>query len=319
MNIVVCGHVDHGKSTLIGRLLYDSQQIADSKVSEVQKLANEMKKKFEFAYFIDAFRDEINEERTIDTTSLRFRSPKRVYTVTDVPGHKEFIKNMLTGASKADAAILVVAQDKGIQEQTRRHLFLISLLGIGNVIIFINKLDLVNFDSRVVNRIQNEVLKLISKYKFTYTTFIPGSALTGENVYKKSDGNIPTLVEALDGLKEQEQERPTRVVIQGIYKDKILARVVSGSFAGYSKGKCFTYGGLTDVERRGDVIGGQIVKEFEAQITILQGSLRVGERFDIKCGTKKVQAKITNVYTTMSSETGEVVGENPNKIGRAHV
>jgi len=99
VNVVLVGHVDHGKSTLIGRLLYDSESIKDERVDEIQKLAEEYKRRFEFAYFLDSFEDELKEERTIDTVSLMFKSKKNYYTITDVPGHKEFIKNMLTGAS----------------------------------------------------------------------------------------------------------------------------------------------------------------------------------------------------------------------------
>ena len=129
VNVVIIGHVDHGKSTLIGRLLYDSDSITEGRVEEIQKLAEEFKKTFEFAYFLDSFDDELKEERTIDTTGVMFKG-KNLYSVTDVPGHKEFIKNMLTGASHADVAVLVVAADEGIQEQTGRHAFLIHMLGV---------------------------------------------------------------------------------------------------------------------------------------------------------------------------------------------
>ncbi len=125
VNVVIIGHVDHGKSTLIGRLLYDSQSITEGRVEQIQKLAEGYKKRFEFAYFIDSFDDELKEERTIDTTGVMFRGQKNLYAITDVSGHKEFIKNMLAGASHSDVAALVVAADEGIREQAGRHAFLI--------------------------------------------------------------------------------------------------------------------------------------------------------------------------------------------------
>ena len=144
-NVVMVGHVDHGKSTLVGRLLYDSDSITEGRVEEIQQLAQEYKRRFEFAYFLDSFDDEIKEERTIDTsTGIMFKG-KNMYSITDVPGHKEFIKNMLTGASHADIAVLLVAADDGIQEQTGRHAFLVHMLGIQNLIVIVNKMDAVEY------------------------------------------------------------------------------------------------------------------------------------------------------------------------------
>ena len=145
VNVALVGHVDHGKSTLIGRLLYDSESIKDERVDVIQKLAEEFKRRFEFAYFLDSFEDELKEERTIDTVSLMFKSELNNYTITDVPGHKEFIKNMLTGASHADVAVLVVSAEEGVQEQTRRHMFLLRMLGIKQVFVVVNKMDAVDY------------------------------------------------------------------------------------------------------------------------------------------------------------------------------
>ena len=176
LNIVIVGHVDHGKSTLIGRLLYDSDSVTEGRVEEIQKLAEEYKRRFEFAYFIDSFDDELKEERTIDTTGVMFKG-KNLYTITDVPGHKEFIKNMLSGASHADIAVLVVAASEGIQEQTGRHAFLIHMLGMRQLFVVVNKMDAVNYNKDIFNDIKNKVSKLLTTFGYRDVTFIPGSAI----------------------------------------------------------------------------------------------------------------------------------------------
>jgi len=161
VSVVIVGHVDHGKSTLIGRLLYDSETLPEDKIAEVQKLFEEYKKRFEFAYFLDSFEEELMEERTIDTTRVLFKG-RNYYTVVDVPGHKEFIKNMLTGASHAHVAILVVSVAEGVQEQTRRHTFLLDLLGIKQVIVAINKMDMVSYDQDSFRQVKEETTQLLS-------------------------------------------------------------------------------------------------------------------------------------------------------------
>ncbi len=343
MNIVVCGHVDHGKSTLIGRLLYDGEQITDSKVSEVQKLAEEMKKKFEFAYFVDAFGDEISQERTIDTTSLRFKSTKRTYTITDVPGHREFIKNMLTGASKADAAILVVAADEGIKEQTKRHLFLLSLLGIKNLIIFINKMDKVDNNIMVYRKLSREVgTDLTRGYGFKIIRVVPGSALTGDGVYFTSipwveKFNESTLVEELDRLEEPlDIERPLRFLVQDIYEGTVVGKVVSGTLGLWNTLEfrpSYTSGKVVDIKGKGRSIGIKLLQEqpdlvsrqlpkrgdvgskepvkqgrdFKAEITLIGNKIWLGERLLLKCGTAKVPFSITRITTKIDTETGQVL------------
>lgn len=238
VNVVLVGHVDHGKSTLIGRLLYDSESIMDERVEEIQKLAEEYKRKFEFAYFLDSFEDELKEERTIDTVSLMFKSKKNYYTITDVPGHKEFIKNMLTGASHADVAVLVVSAEEGVQEQTRRHMFLLKMLGIKQVFVVVNKMDAVEYIKERFEEEKEQISKLLDS--FDYQTeemlFIPVSAVEGDNIYKYSEQmkwyDGPTLIEALDGVTLEGKEKPLRFAVQDIYKvedeETIVGRVESG-------------------------------------------------------------------------------------------
>ena len=238
VNVVLVGHVDHGKSTLIGRLLYDSESIKDERVEEIQKLAEEYKRKFEFAYFLDSFEDELKEERTIDTVSLMFKSKKNFYTITDVPGHKEFIKNMLTGASHADVAVLVVSAEEGVQEQTRRHMFLLKMLGIKQVFVVVNKMDAVEYNKERFEEVKGQISTLLDS--FDYPTeemlFIPVSAMDGDNIYKYSEQmewyDGPTLIDALDGVTLKGKEKPLRFVVQDIYKvedeETIVGRVESG-------------------------------------------------------------------------------------------
>ncbi len=216
VNVVLVGHVDHGKSTLIGRLLYDSESIKDERVEEIQKLAEEYKRRFEFAYFLDSFEDELKEERTIDTVSLMFKSKRNYYTITDVPGHKEFIKNMLTGASHADVAVLVVSAEEGVQEQTRGHMFLLKMLGIKQVFVAVNKMDAVDYKKERFETVKNQISELLNS--FDYQTeemlFIPVSALEGDNIYRRSEGMVwfdgPTLIEALDGVRISEKDKGFR-------------------------------------------------------------------------------------------------------------
>lgn len=238
VNVVLVGHVDHGKSTMIGRLLYDSESIKDERVEEIQKLAEEYKRKFEFAYFLDSFEDELKEERTIDTVSLMFKSKKSFYTVTDVPGHKEFIKNMLTGASHADVAVLVVSAEEGVQEQTRRHMFLLKMLGIKQVFVVVNKMDAVEYNKERFEEEKEQISKLLDS--FDYATgemlFIPVSAMEGDNIYTYSEHmkwyDGPTLIDALDGVILKGKEKPLRFAVQDIYKvddeETIVGRVESG-------------------------------------------------------------------------------------------
>ncbi|MGB2852968.1 MAG: GTP-binding protein, partial [Dehalococcoidia bacterium] len=237
VSVVIVGHVDHGKSTLIGRLLYDSETLPEDKIAEVQKLFEEYKKRFEFAYFLDSFEEELMEERTIDTTRVLFKG-RNYYTIVDVPGHKEFIKNMLTGASHAQVAILVVSVAEGVQEQTRRHTFLLDLLGIKQVIVAINKMDIVSYDQDSFRQVKEETTQLLSSLGYPEARFIPISAMQGDNVYKASENMAwylgPTLIQALDEIEPQAvSEKPLRFVVQDVYhldSEKVMVgRVESGS------------------------------------------------------------------------------------------
>jgi len=241
INLVIVGHIDHGKSTLIGRLLYDSGAINKDKIKTVKSEVEELnKEEFEFAFIMDNLQEEREGGITIDTIQTPFESKKYVYTIIDCPGHKEFIKNMLTGASQADAAILLLSAkpDEKIQEQTKRHVFLVNMLGIKQIFVAINKLDLVNYSEDSYNELKNDMMNFLLDigYDKSNITFIPISAKKGDNVFKKSE-NMPwykgeTLIEILDKnvkLLEPLNKKSLRLPIQDIYEingKKILVGLV---------------------------------------------------------------------------------------------
>ena len=226
LNLVTIGHVDHGKSTLVGRLLFDSGTIREDQVRKLKEEAKEKgKETFEFAFVMDRLKEERERGLTIDIMHQKFETNKYYFTIIDAPGHRDFIKNMITGTSEADGAILVVSAKEGPQEQTKEHIFLAKILGVEQLIIAINKMDTVNYEEKRFNEVKEEVSKLLRAvgYKPEEITFIPISAYNGDNVVKKSDKtpwyNGPTIVEALDQFKEPERpiNKPLRIPIQDVY------------------------------------------------------------------------------------------------------
>ena len=151
LKIVFVGHVDHGKSTIIGRLLYETKSLPQGVIDKVQRIADETGKDFEYAYLLDAFAEERQQGITIDMTQIQFSTEKRDYLIIDAPGHKEFLKNMISGAANANAAFLVIDAAAGVKEQSRRHAYLLSLLGISKIYVIVNKMDLVNYSEQRFN------------------------------------------------------------------------------------------------------------------------------------------------------------------------
>jgi elongation factor 1-alpha len=226
---MTAGHVDSGKSTLIGRLLYDSGAIREDEMRKLKELATELKKEtFEFAFVMDRVKEERERGLTIDIMHRPFETQKWFFTIIDCPGHRDFVKNMITGASQADAAIFVISAKvgEGIQEQTKEHAWLLKVLGIQQIIVAINKMDTVNYDEKRFNEVKEEAIKLFKSigYKVEEILFVPISAYFGDNVVKKSD-KMPwykggTLVETLDAvIKEPEKPigKPLRLPVQDVY------------------------------------------------------------------------------------------------------
>ncbi|MGC8669983.1 MAG: translation elongation factor EF-1 subunit alpha [Candidatus Micrarchaeia archaeon] len=226
MNLIFIGHVDHGKSTTVGRLLFESGAITQRDIEKYKELTQQFNKPtFEFAFVMDSLKEERERGITIDIAHREFQTQKYYFTIIDAPGHRDFVKNMITGASQADAAVLVVAADEGVRPQTREHAILASVLGITQIIVGINKVDKINFDQQKFDAVKKEVsdlLKLLG-FKVDSIPFIPYSALEGSNVKVKSDKmpwyNGPTLLEVLDTLKvpEKPTNLPLRLPIQDVF------------------------------------------------------------------------------------------------------
>jgi len=228
MNLVFIGHVDHGKSTTVGRIMFDSGVIDEAQMRKLKDLASQHGKAgFEFAYVMDNLKEERERGVTIDLAHKKFETDNYYFTIIDAPGHKDFIKNMITGASQADAAVVVVAANDGVNAQTKEHIFLSRTLGVGQLIIAVNKMDISGVDyseekyKKVVEDVSN-LLKTVG-YKPDEIPFIPIASLPGDNVVKKTDKmswyDGPTLVDLMNKLKQPEKPTtlPLRLPIQDVY------------------------------------------------------------------------------------------------------
>ena len=216
MNLAFIGHVDHGKSTLVGHLLLQSGSIAEQQLSEGEN---------KFRFVMDKLSEERDRGVTIDLAHARFDTPKFEFTIVDCPGHRDFVKNMITGASQADAAVLVVAVDDGVMPQTKEHAFLARTLGINQLIIGINKMDLVDYSEEKFNELKEEISELVKTvaYKPSDINFIPLSAFEGDNIAESSPNTPwykgPSLIKALDEFTAPEKptDLPLRVPVQDVY------------------------------------------------------------------------------------------------------
>jgi len=238
MKIVITGHVDHGKSTLIGRILLDTDSLPKGKMDEIRRISRELGKETELAYITDQLKEEREEQKTIDTTQIFFRTRRRRYVIIDAPGHAEFIKNMLTGASSAETAVLVIDVAEGLKEQTFRHAYLLSLLGIDRVIVAVNKMDSVQYDRKTFETISNELSASLNEIGLKPVLIVPVSAREGDNIKRRSRNTGwykgPALLEGLDAqaVQKEVKDRPMRFAVQDIYdvegESLAAGKVVSG-------------------------------------------------------------------------------------------
>lgn len=237
LNIVIVGHVDHGKSTVVGRLLADTDSLPRGKLEQIQEMCRRNSRPFEYAFLLDALKDERSQGITIDAARVFFRSSKRYYIILDAPGHIEFLRNMVTGASHAEAAVLVIDAEEGIQENSRRHGYLLSMLGISQLVVLVNKMDLVGYSKEAYDSIVTQYQKFLHEIGVT-GSFIPVSGMQGDNIAASSRAMTwytgPTVLEALDSFKKEPLpvEKEFRMPVQDVYKFTAAGdkrRIVAGT------------------------------------------------------------------------------------------
>jgi len=224
MHVVVVGHVDHGKSTFVGRLLNDTDSLPNGKIEQVRKNCAAEGMEFEYAFLLDALIEEQEQNITIDTTRIFFRTTQRAYAIIDAPGHKEFLKNMVTGAASASAALLLIDAKEGVMDQSRRHAFLLSLLGVKQLVVLVNKMDLVQHSQETYEKIRTEYTGFLKSLGLNAVHFIPIAAKHGENIVNRSTKMAwwtgPTVTEALDGFAHEDDLTglPLRLPVSDIYR-----------------------------------------------------------------------------------------------------
>lgn len=233
LNIVIVGHVDHGKSTLLGRLYADTGSLPDGKLEKVQAICKQQGKEFEYAFLFDAFLEEQEQGITIDTARTFFMWKGRQYIIIDAPGHKEFLKNMISGAARAEAALLLIDALEGVKEQSKKHGYLLSLLGVRQFAVVVNKMDLVGYRQDVFDGIEKEYREFLGQFKAVPAQFIPVSAKLGDNIANRSQAmswySGPTVLDTLSAFQKEtaRSEQPLRLSVQDVYKFD-ARRIITG-------------------------------------------------------------------------------------------
>ena len=233
LNIVIVGHVDHGKSTLLGRLYADTGSLPDGKLEKVQAICRQQGKEFEYAFLFDAFLEEQEQGITIDTARTFFMWKGRQYIIIDAPGHKEFLKNMISGAARAEAALLLIDALEGVKEQSKKHGYLLSLLGVRQFAVVVNKMDLVGYRQDVFEGIEKEYREFLAQFGAVPERIIPVSAKIGDNIANRSDTmpwyQGPTVLDTLSLFKKEtaRPEQPLRFPVQDVYKFD-ARRIIAG-------------------------------------------------------------------------------------------
>lgn len=358
MNIVIVGHIDHGKSTLIGRLLYDTNSIAEQKMEEIRETCETLGHGLEFAYITDALEEEREQQLTIDTTQTFFKSDRRDYAIIDVPGHKEFLKNMITGASQADAAVLIVDGKEGVKDQTKRHAYILKFLGIEQIVVAVNKMDLVGFSEDRFVQTSSALLDYLRLVGINPKYVVPISAYKGDNVVNKSD-SMPwyvgkTIIQALDSFEEASGEYDFRMPVQDVYEiggEKVfVGNILSGSLSKGDRVRVFPLGeGVTvkkivtlegeletanrpksigvvldgdSVVERGNILckgkDPMVVKRREASVLCMSSELSVGKEYAFRCATQESECRLSGVSEKIDVSTLEKL-KGESHLGKAEV
>ncbi len=234
MKIVIVGHVDHGKSTLVGRLFYDTNSLPEGKYEQIQAMCKKRGMQFEWSFLMDALQAERDQEITIDTSQIWFKTDKRNYVIIDAPGHKEFLKNMISGAASSEAALLMIDAAEGVKEQSKRHGYLLHLLGVDQIAVAINKMDLVGYSQERFDQIEKEYRSYLKEINVIPSQVIPITAKEGGNIVNRSDKMAwykgPTVIEALDKFKRKPEpvDLSLRFPIQDVYRFDEHKRIFAG-------------------------------------------------------------------------------------------
>ncbi len=236
--IVIVGHIDHGKSTIIGRMLHDTDSLPTGKVEELQASCDRRDAPFEWSFVLDALQLERDQAITVDSTQIWFHTETRRYVIIDAPGHREFLRNMVTGAASANAGVIVIDAKQGVSEQTRRHAYLLHLIGIPQVVVAVNKMDLVDYSEDRFQAVETEMKAYLKEIGLEAQVMIPVAAMHGDNLGRRSTHmpwySGPTLIDALDAFPRAvaPTERPFRMPVQDVYRQDgrrlIVGRVESG-------------------------------------------------------------------------------------------
>ncbi len=358
LKMVLVGHVDHGKSTLIGRLFYDTKSLSADKLMDVKDKEGDVK----FAHVMDHLKEERDQGITIDTAQTFFSTNERNYTIIDAPGHKEFIKNMITGASQAEAGVLVVDAKEGVMPQTKRHAYILSLLGIDQVVVAMNKMDLVGRREERYEEVREDLEEFLDEINIDPNYVVPISAEEGDNVVERSSGlgwyDGPTVLEALESFetKPEPTEKPLRFPVQDVYdvdgEEVVVGKVESGTVkkgdtvkvlpmdeeakveevkefdkevekaeAGESKGLVLNVDGV----ERGDVVSEvsdapEVTKKVDANVFwINPDEIRKKEEITFKCTTQESEGCISKIKKRLDSSTLKAVEGNTDELGQHEV
>ncbi len=341
MNIVIVGHVDHGKSTLIGRLLADTGSLPEGKLEQVRQSCARNAKPFEYAFLLDALKDEQSQGITIDSARCFFNTAKRRYIIIDAPGHIEFLKNMITGASRAEAALLLIDAHEGVQENSKRHGYMLHLLGIRQVVVVVNKMDLVQYDETAFVKVKTEYEAFLGQFGLVPTAFIPIAARDGENMVTPSE-KMPwytgkSVLDHIDDFNQakDKQDLPFRMSVQDVYKftasndDRriVAGTVMSGRLKvgdevvflpSQKRSRVKTIEGFNQAEKTMVLAGNATGFTLDTQIYIRPGDLIVkASDFDALSGERAIETSLPLSGTTFKASLFWL-GRTPMVTGKAY-